>query len=150
MPSDDELFIVDRVRKIRSKIHQLKIEETENPPFPEDQLNDLADRSILIFRLLAYVLLYFQEKPTLDRYVETVDRLNEDFHSHRFIPLGPRKGVAYINEPIAISDFLEKGKKAKEILPAMTAAMETAIQDGINQINSKLDTPGSKLIATLD
>ena len=144
LPVDNETFIVDRIRKIRSKIHQLKTEDTDAK---NDNIDALADRAILTFRILAYVLPYFNEKPSLDRYSEIVERLCEDFYSKSFQPLGPRKAMAQIGKPISVADMLGEGRvKAREVLPKMTRAMEESIQQGIDQLNSNLDSPGSKEI----
>lgn len=150
METDEEVFIVDRVRKVRSRIHQLRLSTESNDEETRDDLAPLADRAILVFRLLAYVLPYLNEHPTLDRYAETVERLCEDFYSKSFKPLGPRKALVRIGEPIEVGSVLAQvGGKSRDAVPELTAAMEKRITTGIDVLNESNETPGSKLLDDL-
>jgi hypothetical protein len=147
LAGDDQVFIVDRVRKVRSRIHQIKIDHKEVENFGKEKIDALADRAILCFRILAYVLPYLKDKATLDRYAETVERLCEDFYSRGFPPPGPRKAMVKVDEPISVRSLWEtNGGKARAVIPELTRAMELSIQAGIDQLNAGNSAKGRNWI----
>lgn len=144
---NEGLFIVDRVRKIRSKIHQIRIDENTEETGGEDCISKRADRAILCFRILAYVLPYFKEHPSVDRYAETVERLCEDYYFRDFPPYGPRKAMVKVGTPISVGKKLNSsGGKAREVIPALTREIEETIQSGIDSLNKENDAHGASLI----
>ncbi|MEM7699458.1 MAG: lysophospholipid acyltransferase family protein [Verrucomicrobiota bacterium] len=140
--ADDKL--IDRIRRVRSTVHQRRIAEegTEDPA-----LADAADRAILAFRLHGYTQPYLTEKPTLDRAAETVERISEDYQSKALAPLGPRQAHIHLHEPIDVRDSLEAASgKLRDAVAPLTLAMESTVQSGVDEINCHLDTPGAQLI----
>ena len=132
------VFILDRVRKIRGKLHNLRDHEDHS---------DLSNRSMFVYRLLAYVIPYLSEEPTIDRYAETVVRMREDYFSENFKPPGPRKAFAKIGEPISMSEMLDQySNKAKDAIPQVTKKIEQSLQKGIDEINSDNTEFGSRAI----
>lgn len=136
--------LVDRIRKIRTSIHQIRTDETtETPP----EIDGLADKAILAYRINGHLTPYLTEHPTIDRYDETVERIAEDFYSKAMPRTGPRKAYARIAPPLDVTEFLEEaGGKARNAVRAMTVAMEKSVQDGIDTINAENDTPGATVI----
>ncbi len=147
LPCDDGVFIVDRIRKVRSTLHQIRNDEAALAAMGQDTLSALARQSILSFRLLAYVLPYLNEKSTLDRYSETVERLCEDFYSRNFPPLGPRRALARIGAPIPLGEILAgSGGKTRGAVTELTRRMEETVASGVAELAESLHTPGSREI----
>ncbi|MDF1823698.1 MAG: lysophospholipid acyltransferase family protein [Verrucomicrobiales bacterium] len=142
--SDDEQSLVDRIRKIRSSIHQIRTDEKiDTPP----DIDGLADKAILAFRINGHLTPYLSEHPTIDRYDETVERIAEDFYSRAMPRTGPRRAIASFGEPMDVSAYLEEaGGKARNAVRAMTRDMESAVQSGIDAINAANDAPGASVI----
>lgn len=146
-----EVFIVDRVRKVRSRLRQIRLDEALVNQYGSDKISCMSDRAILCFRLLAYVLPYFKEKQTLDRYAETVDRLCEDFYSRPFPPLGRRKAMAKIGMPVSMKKMLdEAGGKTRTVVPELTQLLEKRIQEGVDDLNRRNKATGISFITTLE
>jgi 1-acyl-sn-glycerol-3-phosphate acyltransferase len=139
--------LIDRVRRIRSTIHQLRT-GAANQPGPPTSLSQ-ASRAILAFRILAYLSPYLLERPTIDRYAETVERLAEDHHSRPIPPFGPRRAIVHIGDPIPVPTFLDAaGGRPRNAVAPLTHAMEQAVQSGIDDINHSNDAPGTTLLPT--
>lgn len=136
--------LVDRVRRLRLRIHQIRL----SPERAEEQ--DLATAwagdTILAFRILTYAGDYLREKPTLDRYGETVEKLLEDYHSRVIIPYGYREAMVRFGRPIDISrrlgDYQREPRRAME---TFTRDCERSVQDGIDQLNEANPCPGGEL-----
>ena len=139
-----ESSLVDRIRKIRSTIHQIRTDEkTETPP----EIYGLADKAILAFRIHGHLTPCLTEHPTIDRYDETVERIAEDFYSKAMPRTGPRRAIARFGTPLDVGSYLEAaGGKARDAVRAMTRDMESAVQSGIDTINKSNDTPGATVI----
>ena len=147
LESDPDVFIVDRVRKARSRIHQIVLSEGSEELVDEEKIRLLSDQAMLSFRILAYVLPYLNQDPTLDRYAETVERLHEDFHSKAARPLGRRKAMAKVGDPFSVGEFARQaGGKIKTTTPLLTCELEKQIQSGIDELNENNSAPGGRLI----
>lgn len=137
--------LVDRIRKIRSTIHQIRSARggREGP-----ETGALARRAILALRVNGYLTPYLTENPTVDRYDETAERIAEDFYSKAMPRTGPRRAVARIHPPISIRPVLEAtGGRLRDAVPVLTRAMEDAVQGGIDEINRTNEAPGAMLVA---
>lgn len=130
-----------RIAKARAKIHQLR-SDPEAQPHP--QITGLADRAILALRIHGYLTPYLTERPTIDRYDETVERIAEDFHSRAMPRTGPRRAMAMIGAPIDVREFSEM--KLREALPSLTEKMQRRVQRGIDVLNERNDAPGASLV----
>ncbi len=147
---NEETFIVDRVRKVRSRIHQIKIDPTALANFGEGEIQQFDRRAMLSFRILAYVLPYLMEHKTLDRYAETVERLCEDFYFRGVPPLGPRKAMARVGSPISLQKIVNRsGGNSRIIVPELTQLIEKTIQFGIDQLNAENTAVGGKRISSI-
>lgn len=144
LSSTGEQPLVDRIRKIRSTIHQIRTDEkTENPP----DIDGLADKAILAFRINGHLTPYLNEHATIDRYDETVERIAEDFYSKAMPRTGPRRAIARFGKPLDVTTYLdEAGGKARNAVRAMTRDMESAVQSGIDEINAANEAPGATVI----
>ncbi|MEM9018075.1 MAG: lysophospholipid acyltransferase family protein [Verrucomicrobiota bacterium] len=139
-----EESLVDRIRKIRTKIHQLR---TDPDKTPDGDLDSLADKAILAFRLHGHLTPYLVEQPTIDRYDETVERISEDFYSEAMPRTGPRRVIARIHPGIDVSSLLNEAEgKARNAVGPLTRAMEKAVQDGVDEINATNSAPGATLV----
>lgn len=137
--------LTDRIRKIRSTIHQIRTDEEKAASYPD--IDATANRAILAFRILAYLTPYLTEHPTLDRFAETVERIGEDHFSRPMGRIAPRRVYARIGEIIDVADHLESaGGKARNAIASITAEMESQVQSGIDAINAGNDAPGAEVI----
>ncbi|MEC8929358.1 MAG: 1-acyl-sn-glycerol-3-phosphate acyltransferase [Verrucomicrobiota bacterium] len=136
--------LVDRVRRLRLRIHQIRL----SPERAEEQ--DLAAAwagdAILAFRILTYAGDYLSEKPTLDRFGETVEKMLEDYRSRIITPYGDRSALMRFGRPINVSrrmaDYEREPRRAME---AFTRDCERAVQEGIDQLNAANPCPGGEL-----
>ena len=144
LPPPKDPSLVDRIRKIRSTIHQIRT-APEGKPTPE--MTALARRAILAFRVNGYLTPYLTEHPTIDRYDETVERIAEDFYSQAMPRTGPRRAVARIHPLIDVGAALDdSGGKLRDAVSSLTRGMESAVQSGLHEINRANDAPGATLV----
>lgn len=137
--------LIDRIRKIRSKIHQLRTSDSEET-LPN--LDELADKAILAFRVNGYLTPYLTEHSTIDRYDETVERVAEDFYSKAMPRTGPRRALVHIGEPLDVGQYLEEaGGKARLAVGKITSDMEAAVQSGIDTLNEANNAPGATVVS---
>ncbi len=139
--SPEGIPLVTRIAKVRAKIHQIR---TDADARPHPEFDGLADRAILALRIHGYLTPYLTEKPTIDRYDETVERIAEDFYSRHMSRTGPRRVTARIGVPIDVREYAEM--KSRDAIAAMTREMEFRVQQGIDDLNSKNDAPGAGLV----
>jgi 1-acyl-sn-glycerol-3-phosphate acyltransferase len=135
--------LVERIRKVRSTIHQIR---TDASGAPRPEIDGLAEKAILAFRVHGYLTPYLIEHPSIDRYDETVERLAEDFYSKAMPRTGPRRAIAHVHAPLDVSAFLSESGSLRNAVAPLTRAMETAVQSGIDTINAGNDAPGAALV----
>ncbi len=138
-----ESGVVDRIRRIRSKIHQMRTDGSGNA---HPEIDGLAGKAILAFRVNGYLTPYLTEYPTIDRYDETVERVAEDFYSHAMPRTGPRRAIARFHTPLNVRDYLEGAGSLRAAVAPLTREMESAVQSGIDAINAENDAPGAALV----
>lgn len=144
-----EAGLVDRIRKVRSTIHQIRTDtsgkgEAPGPAHPE--IDGLAERAILALRVHGYLTPYLTDRPTIDRFDETVERIAEDYYSRAMPRTGPRRAVAHLHEPLDVGTFLSEAGGLRQAVTPLTRAMEKAVQAGIDTINASNDAPGGELV----
>ncbi len=139
-----ESGIVERIRRIRSKIHQVR---TDGSGKAHPEIDGLADKAILAFRVNGYLTPYLTEHPTIVRYDETVERVAEDFYSHAMPRTGPRRAIVHFHTPLDVRSYLDSaGGSLRAAVAPLTKDMEYAVQSGINAINAWNDAPGASLV----
>lgn len=138
-----ESGLVERIRKIRSTIHQIR---TDPSGASHPEIDGLAGQAILAFRVHGYLTPYLTEHPSIDRYDETVERLAEDFYSHAMPRTGPRRAIARIHTPLDVTSILSEAGNLRNAVAPLTRAMEGAVQSGIDAINVSNDAPGAALV----
>ena len=138
--------LIDRIRKVRRKIHSLRI--MENPELADYKARTLAAEAMLAYRLLTYPGTYLEENPTLDRMGETIQKVLEDLRSDTLPPLAPRRAMVRFGEPIDLAKKLN-GSKGRERISALTQCFETAVQDGLDLLNSNNDCVGAQPFQSL-
>ena len=139
-----ECCLVERIRRIRSTIHQIR---TDPAGKAHREIDGLADRAILAFRVHGYLTPYLSEHPTIDRYEETVERIAEDFYSRIMPRTGPRRAMVRLHPPIEVRSCLEAvDGKLRNAVSGLTRQMEAAVQAGIHAINLSNNAPGATLV----
>ncbi len=136
--------LIDRIRRIRSHIHQIRIDSDRDAQHPE--ATHWAEEAILALRILSYAGDYIQEKPTLDRYAETVEKLVEDHSSVSQTPWAPRHVYSCVNEPIDLTSYLEAFQKnSRNTMAQLTRDCEASLQSGLDEMNELNTHPGGEL-----
>lgn len=141
-PKPNDTF-VDRVRRIRGAIHQIRTD-------PDQEMEHRvaagwSDEAILAMRILSYSDPYVSEKPTLDRFAETVEKLSEDLYSKWDQPFGERRATMKIGTPINLAERLEGfGKKARVAVSELTRDIESSVQSGLDELFEANTEEGSK------
>jgi 1-acyl-sn-glycerol-3-phosphate acyltransferase len=139
-----EQNLVSRIRTIRSKIHSIRIDLEKQKE--HSHAADLADEAMLALRILGYSGGYATNNPSLDRIAETVARLREDIHSKGSPPVGQRKALVKICQPIDLRQYVSPNEKiSKDAIIKLTEEFEKSVQDGINESNRNTDSHGSKV-----
>jgi hypothetical protein len=137
----------DRIVKIRSRLHQLR---TDRSAAPDPALDGMAERAILALRIHGYLSPYLIERPTIDRYDETVERIAEDFYSKAMPRTGPRRVMVRVHPPVGVSNFISAaGGNTREAISKITQEMLQTIQIGIDALNERNDTPGAEIVRRL-
>jgi 1-acyl-sn-glycerol-3-phosphate acyltransferase len=136
--------LISRIRTIRSKIHSIRIDLEKQKE--HSHAADLADEAMLALRILGYSGGYATNNPSLDRIAETVARLCEDIHSKGSPPVGQRKALVKICQPIDLRRYVSPNEKiSKDTIIKLTKEFEKSVQDGINESNTNTDSHGSKV-----
>ena len=131
---------IERVRRIRSTIHQIRIDESKQ--LDHRVAATWADEAILALRILSYSSDYLQESPTLDRHCETLEKLREDLAEKILKPIGDRNVVVQFGEPINLAEHL--GGNSRKVLAGLTTQFEASVQAGLDEINVSIETEGAK------
>jgi len=141
--------LVERIRKARSTIHQIRTDPSGRDGEggkDRPEIDGLAEKAILAFRVHGYLTPYLTEHPTIDRYDETVERLAEDFYSRAMPRTGPRRAIVHLHAPLDVGAFLSGHGSLRNAVAPLTRAMEAAVQTGIDTINAGNDAPGAALV----
>lgn len=135
----------DRVRRIRAGIHQVRVRQEREIDHKVAAV--WADEAILAFRMLGYVGDYLFERPTLDRFGETAERLVEDLYSRVFPPYGDRHVFVSIGEPANLATFTaERAANPRSAVGELTRYAESSIQSALHAINARNPHPGGQRI----
>lgn len=142
---------VDRVRKARARLHQLHTDPEQGAAFAEAHKESWADEAITAFRIINYGTPYVAERPTVDRFAESSERMMEDHFSAALPPLGERRVVAHVGEPIDLSgERLEAfSKSSRGAVTDLSLYMERAVQAGLDAVNASNSTPGGEMFGGL-
>lgn len=145
LESSAERSRIDRIRAIRSTIHQART--AESPDTDAASLVPLAEKAILALRVHGYITPYLNDHPTIDRYDETVERIAEDYYSRAMPRTGPRRAIARIHPPLSVREYLEQSDgKLRGAVSNLTIDTEATVQRGIDEINATNDAPGAMLV----
>ncbi len=145
--STDGRGLVERIRKIRSTVHQIRTDassRTDPGGAASPEIDGVAERAILAFRIHGYLTPYLTEHPTIDRCDETVERIAEDYYSRAMPRTGPRRAIVRIHPPLAVEAFLSGAGSLRNAVAPLTRAMEAAVQAGVDAINLANDAPGAQ------
>lgn len=129
--------LTDRLRKIRSKIHQTRI--SPDSGVDTETAAGWADRAILALRMLGYQGNYVAENPTLDRFADTTEKLLEDLQSKAQKPYGKRRAIIRLCEPIDL-----RGHSGRSAVESVTDQVESAVQTALDAINASNCSAGSR------
>jgi 1-acyl-sn-glycerol-3-phosphate acyltransferase len=126
--------LIDRVRAIRRRVHQIRIDAESARANPDAEA--WADDAILALRILSYTGDYLLDHPSLDRVAESIEKLLEDHHGGmRQPPIGTRQAYVRFGDPLFVADFADGGR-SREIVQALTTAAEASVAAGIAAINA--------------
>ena len=139
---DENEAPIERVRRVRAAIHQIRIDETQQ--LDHRVATTWADEAILALRILGYCGEYVKSSPTLDRHLEAVEKLREDLAEKILLPVGDRKAIVQFGHPINIADSLEL--KSRQAAMDLTSQFESAVQQGLDEINSTNECIGAKML----
>lgn len=135
---------IDRVRKARRVIHQLRIDQHQAAD--HTVARTWADQAMFAHRILSYSGDYVEANATVDRVAETVEKLAEDIYASTMPPFGLRHAFVRFNEPIDLTDYLESfSKKARVAVRDLTERVEQIVQQGLDEINGLNPHPGGTL-----
>lgn len=135
--------LVDRIRRARRAIHEVRTDETRAADHAAAAT--WADEAMVAMKIASYSGKYVTASPTLDRIGETIEKLYEDVYSRAMEPVGPRHALVRFNRPIDVSPYVADGRKPRQSVRELTAAMEGAVQDGLLQLNAGNPHPGAAL-----
>ena len=137
--------VIDRVRKARRAIHQIRIDPGRAVDHPA--ATTWADQAMVAFRIASYDGHYVASRPTLDRFAETVEKMKEDIYAKAPEPFGPRCAYVRFGEPIDTADYLDSfAAKARIAVRSLTGAIEQAVQQGLDDLNRANTHPGAALV----
>ncbi len=129
--------LTDRIRRIRAAIHRIRTRGGRAMDAGENrQAKAWADEAILAFRTLTYAKPYVAEHPTLDRFVETVEKMGEDYTGKARRPLGARVSLVRIGGAMNLAECLgQHSGKLRQAVAAVNSALENAVQAGVDRLN---------------
>jgi 1-acyl-sn-glycerol-3-phosphate acyltransferase len=133
--------LIDRVRAIRRRIHQIRIDVESAAAFPD--ASAWADDAILALRILSYTGDYLIGQPSLDRVAESIEKLVEDHSGERQLPIGQRQAFVHFGEPLFVADFAAGGR-SREIVQQLTSAAEESVAAGLVAITVANPHPGAQ------
>jgi len=138
--------LVDRIRKIRRRIHALRI--ADKPTLVDFKARTLAAEAMLAYRLLTYPGTYLESHPTLDRMGETIQKVLEDFRSEILPPYAERRALVRFGEPIDLAAESAREKSRGQV-GELTGRFEVAVQDGLDLLNADNDCIGGQSFQSL-
>jgi hypothetical protein len=138
--------LVARIRKIRRRIHALRI--ADKPTLADFKARTLAAEAMLAFRLLSYPGTYLEENPTLDRMGETIQKVLEDLGSAILSPYAGRRALVRFGEPIDLATESTRGKGRGQVAE-LSRRFEIAVQGGLDLINADNDCIGGESFQSL-
>ncbi len=141
LPRKEGDDLIDRIRKIRRKVHAIRI--AEEPVLADHKARTLAAEAMLAYRLLTYPGTYLEENPTLDRMAETVEKVLEDLRSSPTSPCASRRAMVRFGDPI---DFAEERRRGsgRGLVATLTERFEQQVQAGVDALNVENDCPGAE------
>lgn len=139
---------LERVRRARREIHQIRIDPERAADHAAASV--WADEAMLAFRIASYGGDYVAARPTLDRFAETVEKIEEDLFRKTVPPCHPRRAYVRFGDPIDLAPHVEAfSKKARAAVSAVTEELERRVQAGLDALNAGNPHPGGKLLSEL-
>lgn len=145
-PKEDE-SLMERVRSVRRLIHDARCDE--NRVAEHTIAATWADEAMLALRIASYSGTYVAERPTVDRFVETLVKLAEDVTGKMQPPQGKCRALVRFCEPIDVNAFAAD-HKSRAAIRALTTTMEITVQSGVDRLNASNPHPGGEPWHPLD
>jgi len=141
--------LTERIRRIRAAIHQIRIRDDGGNKEDAEKFahaSEWADEAILAFRTLTYATPYVAERPSLDRFAETSQKMGEDYTGKSAKPLGDRSALVHVGDPVNLAELLDQHDgKLRSAVSEVTTVTEQAVQRGVDLLNAGNEHPGGEL-----
>ncbi len=136
----EEESIFGRVRAVRTKIHEVRIDPKREADHRIAAV--WADEAMLAFKIGSYAGNYVSSNPTIDRFSETVEKLEEDVYSRVSPPFADRGATVRFGTPIELRPYLERHRRLRPACEELTGVAERQVQAGLDAINTENRHPG--------
>jgi 1-acyl-sn-glycerol-3-phosphate acyltransferase len=125
-------IVPERVKEVRRAVIKA-VEQNGHAPDMKEQLAADMDDLFFVVQLFSYPGDYVEERPTIERIAETLDKFEEDVLRATYPSVrGKRRAVLRFGEPIPVP----KEREAKARVEQWTDLVETRVQSLLNEINA--------------
>lgn len=140
IPDASNSGIFERVRAVRARVHEVRID-------PDREADHRiaaawADEAMLAFKIGSYAGNYVSSNPTVDRFSETVEKLEEDVYSRVAPAFADRGAYVRFGAPVAVAPYLRQQSRLRAACAALTGDIEREVQVGIDLLNARNPYPG--------
>jgi hypothetical protein len=121
--------VPERVKNVRRACLEQQ-EQANGDPARHAALQAQLDDVFFAVQLFSYPGDYVQERPTIERLAETLDKFEEDVLGHRTARIrGARRAVVEFGEPLNVRQFAEGMAQPRKAARPLTDALERAVQE---------------------
>ena len=132
--------IPERVKELRG-LAVKKLSELEGDDSDRQSYKDDLDDLFLVVQLFSYPGDYVEERPTVERMAETLDKFEEDVLGVYSASIrGRRRAIVSFGKPIEVASE----RKTKSAVPDLTRALESGVQqqlEGIELAKNRFSSP---------
>ena len=129
-------IIPERVKEVRRAVIKAIEQNGTSPELKSKLVNDLDDL-FFVTQLFSYPGNYVEERPTIERIAETLDKFEEDVLRADFPGIrGTRRAVVRFGEPIPVP----KEREARDAVEKWSDLVESRVQGLLDEINASAAT----------
>ena len=112
-----------------------RLARPETTPEERDSLRRDLNEQFVAIQLYSYPGDYVRECPTLERIAEVLTKFEQDaLGIAEALPRGPRRAFVRLGAPLDVGDRIRSGGKARTVVPALTADLESRMQALLDEI----------------